>query len=118
MTSGKKEDRRILQRGWDYEATIPYQVPDSLEDLHGPAAGTVRVGPPINTGLRQEWGLSSRDEVRWLYAATIRDGSVRDQQRILNPQLLMRLWPGLNLPTRCRAFWEAKFPRLGCRSSA
>jgi hypothetical protein len=112
MTSGKTGDRRILQRGWDYEATIPYEVPDSLEELHGPATGTVRVGPPIDTSPHPVYDLSSPERVRSLYSRVIREGITREQVALLNPQLLFRCWGALVLPRRCRALWESRFPSL------
>jgi len=42
----------------------------------------------------------------------VRDGLSSEQTAILNHGMLLALWPDLNLPTRCRAIWEDKFPEL------
>lgn len=99
-------------RGVRFGDTIPYQVPDSLDDLHGPSTGQVRVGPNIDTSLNPVWDLDVEGR-RWgLYSAVVRDGIVDEQCAILNRRLLLELWTTLNLPARCRSVWERRFPDL------
>jgi len=106
---------RMVPRGYVYADHIPYVTPDSLDDLRGPTSGVVTVGPHIDTSLDPSYEVSDPKRARELYSATVRDGFVPDHVRILDRSLLLRLWPDLNLPVRCRAIWEQKFPELAGR---
>ena len=107
---------RTVPRGYVYADHIPYVTPDSLDDLRGPTSGVVAVGPHIDTSLDPTYELGDPNRARELYGATVRDGFVADHVRVLDRRLLLRLWPQLNLPVRCRAIWEQTFPELAVRS--
>jgi len=101
-----------VQRGFHFEQTIPYDAPESLDDLHGPTSGLVRVRPHINTSPDPVYDLDSPSQ-RWsLYSAVVRDGLPSEQTALLDRELLLGLWADLNLPVRCRAIWENRFPEL------
>ena len=101
-----------LPRGFRFEQTIPYDTPDSLNDLHGPTSGVVTVRPRIDTSPDPVYDLGDPGQ-RWsLYSATVRDGLPVEQAAILDRSLLVALWPDLNLPARCRAIWESRFDEL------
>lgn len=101
-----------VQRSFSFEQTIPYDTPESLDDLHGPTSGTIGVRPHINTSPYPVYDLDSSSQ-RWsLYSAVVRDGLPSEQAALLNQELLLALWADLNLPVRCRAIWEDKFPEL------
>ncbi|MFC8800886.1 hypothetical protein ACFT2C_24410 [Promicromonospora sp. NPDC057138] len=108
---------RTVPRGYVYADHIPYDTPDSLDDLRGPRKGVVRVGPPISTAPDPVYDLSDEDMVWHLYSAVVREGNARDHEALLERRTLIRLWPELNLPARCRAVWEAKFPVLAARTA-
>lgn len=101
-----------VPRGFRFEQTIPYETPESLDELHGPTSGIVRVRPHINTSPNPVYDLAKPSQQWSLYSAVVRDGLPSEQAAILNRDMLCTLWVGLNLPTRCRAIWEAKFPPL------
>ncbi len=101
-----------VPRGFRYEQTIPYDTPESLDELQGPATGTVRVRPHINTSPDPIYNLAVPSQQWSLYSAVVRDGLPSEQTAILNRGMLLALWPDLNLPARCRAIWEDKFPEL------
>jgi hypothetical protein len=101
-----------VQRGFRFEDTIPYDTPESLDELRGPTSGHVRVRPRIDTSPDPIYEVADSGQ-RWnLYSAVVRDGLASEQAAILNRDLLVRLWVDLNLPARCRAIWETKFPEL------
>lgn len=101
-----------VSRGLRFEQTIPYDTPESLDDLQGPTSGLVRVSPRIDTSLNPVYNVSSPSN-RWsLYSAVVRDGLPADQVAILDRGLLLAMWVDLNLPVRCRRIWEDKFPEL------
>lgn len=101
-----------VPRGFRFEQTIPYDTPESLDELCGPVSGVVRVRPRINTSPDPVFDLADPGQ-RWsLYSAVVRDGLPSEQAAILNHATLLALWAELNLPARCRAIWEDKFPEL------
>ena len=102
--------------GFRFEQTIPYDTPESLDELRGPTSGTVRVRPHINTSPDPVYDLDRPSQQWSLYSAVVRDGLPSEQSALLNREVLLVLWPDLNLPARCRAIWEAKFPELAERS--
>lgn len=102
----------LVPRGWRYADHIPYQMPESLADLHGPTSGTVEVGGHIDTSLRPVYDLADLAR-RWsLYLRVVRSGTAAEQTALLDRTTLVRLWPTLVLPQRCRDLWEAEFPEL------
>jgi hypothetical protein len=42
----------------------------------------------------------------------IREAVRANQEQLLNTALLVRIWPDLILPVRCRKLWEDRFPQL------
>lgn len=100
-----------VQRGF-FGQTIPYDTPESLDELHGPTSGSVRVRPRIDTSPNPVYDLAEPSQVWSLYSAVVRDGLPREQVAILGRATLLALWTDLNLPTRCRTIWEGKFPEL------
>jgi hypothetical protein len=110
--SAEQVQPAVVSRGFSYASTIPYDMPASLSDLRGPISGTVRVRPHINTSPDPVYDLSSEAMMWHLYSAVVRDGTAREQMSIMDRDSLVRLWSSLNLPTRCRQMWEAKFPEL------
>lgn len=101
-----------VQRGRGFEQTVPHDTPESLNDLQGPTSGTIRVRPRIDTSPDPVYDLGDTGQ-RWsLYSAVVRAGLPNEQATILNREILVELWVELNLPARCRAIWEAKFPEL------
>lgn len=108
--------RVTVPRGFRFEQTIPYDLPESLDELRGPTSGTVRVRPHINTSPDPVYDLAKPSQQWSLYSAVVRDGLPSEQVAILNRGMLLALWAELNLPARCRAIWEGKFPELAAAS--
>ncbi|MCL2422877.1 MAG: hypothetical protein FWD11_03120 [Micrococcales bacterium] len=102
----------LIPRGWRYADHIPYNVPDCLDDLHGPTSGTVEVRGHIDTSLNPVYDVADPSE-RWsLYVKVVQSATAAEQAAFLDRATLVELWPTLLLPQRCRAIWEAKFPEL------
>lgn len=100
-----------VQRGF-FAQTIPYDTPESLDELRGPTSGTVRVRPHIDTSPSPIYDLDEPSQVWGLYSAVVRDGLPREQVAILDRATLVALWTDLYLLTRCRAIWEDKLTEL------
>lgn len=95
-----------------YADLIPYATPDSLDDLHGPTSGVIRVSSHINTAPEPTYDLDDPSGLWTAYSAIVRDGTAAEQSVLLDRATLVRLWPDLNLPRRCRETWTAKFAEL------
>lgn len=112
MTETTDDRTGLVPRGWRYADHIPYQMPESLTDLHGPTSGTVEVGGHIDTSLSPVYDLSDLSR-RWsLYTKVVQAGTSAEQAALLDRTALIGLWPTLMLPQRCRDLWETKFPEL------
>jgi hypothetical protein len=96
----------------------PYQTPVSLDALRGPTTGRVTVGYHIDTRPNPVYDLDDPPSLPELYRSVVRDGIPADHAAILDRATLVRLWPTLIIPTRCRQVWEARFPVLAQSSRA
>lgn len=95
----------------------PYAIVDRLDQLRGPAGGTVELSHSVlwapGGGLVD---LDRPGELRMTYRAVLNEGTVEDLVRVLNRDVLIAVWPELLLPLRVLTMWETRFPEL--RSSA
>jgi hypothetical protein len=46
------------------------------------------------------------------YQQIVREGTTADQERLLNREVLVRVWSELILPPRCQRLWETRFCEL------
>lgn len=91
---------------------VPYATPGSLDDLHGPTSGVVRVSRHINTAPSPTYNFDDDGDQLAGYSAIVRDGDPNEQSALLDRATLLRLWPDLNLPKRCRETWTERFAEL------
>lgn len=95
----------------------PYAIVDRLDQLRGPAGGTVELSHSV---LWAPGGrlvdLDRPGALRMAYRAVLNEGTVEDLVRVLNRDVRIAVWPDLLLPLRVLAMWESRFPEL--RSSA
>lgn len=96
----------------------PYEVVGSLDDLHGPAEGTIRL--PIWVRWLDDGDIDVTDlgGARMAYQALLAEGTVEIQAQLMNKSTLLRLWPQLSLDSRVRELWESRFPELTCAQAA
>lgn len=119
-----------------YRDERAYEVPDSLDDLKGPTAGSFTLptyaysAPTELSRFAEEWAASHSPGRRALtgtqstfslqdlgetldgYRAIITKGRVADQEAILNRSLLVMIWSEIGLPIRVEKLWRKKFPEL------
>ncbi len=100
-------DGRVL-----YKDIVPYDTPATLDNLHGPASGPLRLPITVHWGPRHVFDLNDLGQRRAAYRAIVREGTPDVQVELLNAALLRELWPDLVLPDRCRLLWEERFPIL------
>lgn len=91
---------------------VPYDVPTSLDALHGPADGRLTLPLHLWWAPEPTFDLAERDQLLAAYRAVVRDGRSIDQEALLHRGLLTEVWAELRLPARCRARWRAAFPEL------
>lgn len=96
-----------------YEDFRVYDLPDSLDDLHGPSRGVVALPLHLNwaPGARR-FDLGRERSAHVVYRSVIAEGTVDDICRYLNKGLLVRLWPDLDLPAKAAVVWQRRFPEL------
>ena len=100
-------DRRVF-----YQDIKPYDTPASLDDLRGPAHGTISLPVNVYWGPDPDVDLDSAAGLTQAYQAVLREGRTIDQEQILNRDRLLEIWDELLLPGRVRSLWEGKFAEL------
>jgi hypothetical protein len=90
----------------------PYDVVDSLDELHGPSAGVVILPRAVYWGPDPKADLDTDDGIAKAYQAVLREGVVADLSALLSREVLVRSWNDLALPDRVRGLWESRFPEL------
>ena len=97
----------------------PYEVPESLDQLHGPAHGVVVLRHSVLWSPGGgEVDLDEPGGVNLAYRAVIAEGKVEDQIQVLNRRKLIEVWGELLLPRRTRLMWEQRFPELKTTAAA
>ncbi|GAA3315613.1 hypothetical protein [Arthrobacter ramosus] len=93
--------------------SLVYLVPNALDDLHGPATGTVELPLHLDWGPERSYQVNDDGSCSVLYQLTLQNsGSIEEICRIVHPGRLTALWPTMILPARCRQLWETSFPEL------
>lgn len=92
----------------------PYYVPSSLDALRGPGLGGTLV---MNRSIiwapnSQIIHLQDLGDVYLAYTSLINNGTSEDQERFMNRDLLLEIWPKLSLPWRVYRMWQHEFPEL------
>jgi hypothetical protein len=91
----------------------PVIVPESLDDLHGPASGAVELPVRLCWSGSRRFDLADLDQAADMYEAVLDVATaVDDVAGYLNPDLLVQVWPVLGLTRVKQAAWEDRFPVL------
>jgi hypothetical protein len=90
----------------------PVIVPSSLDDLHGPASGTVDLPVRLYWSGPARFDLADPHQVADMCEAVLDVGTIEDIARYLNADLLIRAWPVLGANRAKRDAWEDRFPVL------
>ncbi|WP_024821108.1 hypothetical protein [Arthrobacter sp. 31Y] len=95
------------------EDSLVYLVPDSFEDLKGPASGVVELPIHLDWGPVRRYDVGDDASCRTLYQLTLQNsGSTEEMAWFLNAGRLLALWPSMRLPGRCRQLWNDAFTQL------
>jgi hypothetical protein len=90
------------------------RLPETLDDLAGPAHGTVQLPLHVAWSGQTAFNLDLPKACMHMYRIVLAEGQRGDVAAYLNRDLLLRQWPVLrNLVSRTvRKVWEAAFPQL------
>ncbi|MFE1776015.1 hypothetical protein [Streptomyces sp. NPDC059008] len=96
------------------------RLPTQLEDLNGPAHGTVDLPLHVAWSGRRSYGLEQPRSRMGLYRTVLAEGQRQDLIDILNRDLLIAQWPVLRtlISRPIRDVWEAAFPELPTATAA
>ncbi len=90
------------------------RLPARLNDLDGPAHGTVDLPLHVVWSGRHSYGLEQPRSRMSLYRIVLAEGQRQDLIDFLNRDLLLAQWPVLRtlISRPIRDVWEAAFPEL------
>ncbi|MEJ8653591.1 hypothetical protein WKI65_37505 [Streptomyces sp. MS1.AVA.3] len=96
------------------------RLPAQLEDLAGPARGTVDLPLHVVWSGRRSYGLEQLRSRMSLYRTVLAEGQRQDLIDFLNRDLLIAQWPVLRtlISRPIRDVWEAAFPALATATAA
>ncbi|MGW0538018.1 hypothetical protein [Streptomyces sp. NPDC003032] len=95
-------------------AQYTQRLPARLEDLVGPAHGTVDLPLHVAWSGRRSYTLDQPRSRMGLYRTVLAEGQRQDLISFLNRDLLLAQWPVLRtlISRPARHAWEAAFPEL------
>ncbi|MFJ9855662.1 hypothetical protein [Streptomyces sp. NPDC101150] len=90
------------------------RLPAQLEDLTGPACGTVDLPLHVAWSGRRSYGLEQTRSRMSMYRIVLAEGQRQDLIDFLNRDLLIAQWPVLRtlISRPIRDVWESAFPAL------
>ena len=97
----------------------PYAIPDSLDELRGPAHGLITLPLSVYWGPRETpFHVDDDGDLIIAYSAIISNGTQDVQRSLVNENRLYRVWPLLSIDRfRVRPLWERRFPELCAHAS-
>jgi hypothetical protein len=95
------------------------RLPSALDDLAGPAHGTVELPLHVAWSGQTAFDLDRPKPCMHLYRILLAEGQRDDVAAYLNRDLLISQWPVLRtlISQTVRSVWESAFPELAPRSS-
>ncbi|MEU6350346.1 hypothetical protein ABZ896_13585 [Streptomyces sp. NPDC047072] len=103
-----------------YREKFRRRLPESLDELHGPAMGVVDLPLHLAWSGMTSYDLAKPRQRMGLYRTILHEGLRDDLPRYLNHDLLLQLWPVLRtlVGRTVRTVWEDAFPQLASRTRA
>ncbi|MFJ5837690.1 hypothetical protein ACIQGO_13165 [Streptomyces shenzhenensis] len=101
-----------------YQEKFRRRLPESLDDLRGPAQGVVDLPLHVAWSGMTSYDLSRPRQRMGLYRTVLHEGLRDDLLRYLNQSLLLQMWPVLRtlVGRTVRTVWEDAFPQLAARA--
>ncbi|WP_406185607.1 hypothetical protein [Streptomyces sp. NBC_01006] len=103
-----------------YQEKFRRRLPESLDELHGPAHGVVELPLHLAWSGMTSYDLGKPRQRVGLYRTVLHEGLQDDLPLYLNQDLLLQLWPVLRtlVGRTVRTVWEDAFPQLASRTRA
>ncbi|MDX3311479.1 hypothetical protein ACWGH3_26785 [Streptomyces sp. NPDC054884] len=103
-----------------YREKFRRRLPESLDELRGPAQGVVKLPLHLAWSGMTSYDLGKPRQRMGLYRTVLHEGLRDDLPHYLNEDLLLRLWPVLRtlVGRTVRTVWEDAFPQLASRTRA
>lgn len=103
-----------------YQEKFRRHLPESLDELHGPAHGVVELPLHLAWSGMTSYDLGKPRQRVGLYRTVLHEGLHDDLPLYLNQDLLLQLWPVLRtlVGRTVRTVWEDAFPQLASRTRA
>ncbi|MBZ6084043.1 hypothetical protein KVH15_23880 [Streptomyces olivaceus] len=103
-----------------YREKFRRRLPESPDELHGPAHGVVELPLHMAWSGMTSYDLAKPRQRMGLYRTVLHEGLHNDLPHYLNQDLLLQLWPVLRtlVGRTVRAVWEDAFPQLASRTRA
>ncbi|WP_328395515.1 hypothetical protein OHS70_09070 [Streptomyces sp. NBC_00390] len=101
-----------------YREKFRRRLPESLDELSGPAQGIVELPLHMAWSGMTSYDLTKPRQRMGLYRTVLHEGLRDDLPQYLNRDLLLQLWPVLRtlVGRTVRAVWEDAFPQLASRT--
>ncbi len=92
----------------------PFVVPDSLDELHGPASGPLTIPLTVFWASRTPVVIDAGDDhaLAAFYREILGTATYDELTSLVNKDALIRLWDAMPGDRVLRAAWEARFPQL------
>ncbi|MFI5806349.1 hypothetical protein [Streptomyces sp. NPDC051561] len=103
-----------------YREKFRRRLPDSLDELHGPAQGVLELPLHLAWSGMTSYDLGNARQRMGLYRTVLHEGLHDDLPRYLNQDLLLQLWPVLRtlVGRTVRTVWEDAFTELASLTRA
>ncbi|WP_227997519.1 hypothetical protein [Nocardia australiensis] len=101
---------------FSFAEVTPYEVVDSLTELHGPEHGTLHLPVELAWSGRTEFDLSDDYDQTAAYKIVLEEGTRRHLRELVSGRLLSAIWSQMRPARPVRALWENKFPQLRAAS--
>ncbi|MFD9636904.1 hypothetical protein [Streptomyces violascens] len=104
----------VANAGEILRARYTRRLPARLEDLHGPAHGSVDLPLHVVWSGRRSFDVDAPRPRMGLYRTVLAEGQKQDVVDFLNRELLIAQWPVLRIliSRTVRDVWEDAFPEL------
>jgi hypothetical protein len=108
MTEAEREAMERLPPRWE---GFERRLPESLDELVGPATGEVHLPLHVAWSGRVDFDITRYKSRLNMYAIVLAEGQRADIGRFLNRQLLLQDWPILRslVGPHVRRAWETRF---------
>ncbi|WP_405951067.1 hypothetical protein OG588_37320 [Streptomyces prunicolor] len=103
-----------------YQEKFRRRLPESLDELHGPAEGVVDLPLHVAWSGMTSYDIAKPRQCMGLYRTVLHEGLSEDLPLYLNQDLLLQMWPVLRtlVGRTVRTVWEDAFPELALHAQA